>query len=244
MSSDVNGNRDIWIMNADGSGRKQLTNDPGGDAQPTVSRDGRHIAFTSTRVKGTNHLFLMDIDGGNVRQLTKGAQEVLASFSPDGQWIYFLDESNGPWKNVKKISINGGESTVVATAPDGWVINGIDVNTADGRLVYGLMNGNQYRLGIVSPKGETKLIDLPANLSSERPRWALDNRTVAVVSRIEGLPLDVWSIPVNAKGKPRQLTDFRTPGSVDPRWTTGGKQLFVVRGTWASIPVLIRNNGN
>jgi Tol biopolymer transport system component len=187
----------------------------------------------------------MDIDGSNLKQLTNGAQEVLASFSPDGQWIYFLDESNGPWKNVKKISINGGEPIVVATAPDGWVINGIDVNTTDGRLVFGLMKGIQYKLGILSQKGETKLIDLPANLSSERPRWASDNRTVAVVSRIEGqLPLDVWNIPVDGKGKPRQLTDFRTPGSVDPRWTADGKQLFVVRGTWSSVPVLIRNNGN
>ncbi len=250
--STVSGNPDIWVMNANGGGRRQLTNDPGIDAQPAVSPDGKYIAFTSNRVKGVRHIFLMDKDGGNLKQLTDGENEGLASFSHDGKWVYFMHAPNGKEQQVKyirKVPVSGGESTLVATAPDGWFFNGIDVNKADGRLVYGLgrfSNGWQYKLGIVPTKGEAKLIDLSGNLISNRPRWSPDNRSIVILSTVLGGPasLDAWSIAVDGKGKPRQLTDFRTPGSADPRWTADGKQLFVTRGTSISNPVLIRNSGN
>ena len=190
----------------------------------------------------------MDLDGSNVKQLTNGDREILASFSPDGKWVYFVTaREERKWNTIRKVSLNGGESTMVATAPDGWLLTGIDINKADGRLVYGLRlfsNSRQYKIGILPAKGEAKLIDIPTNFSVERPRWAPDNRTIALMSAVEGVPGDVWSIPVDGKGKPRQLTDFRTPGTVDPRWTADGKQLLVSRGTSISNPVLIRNTGN
>lgn len=245
--SDVNGNPDIWSMNVDGGGRKQLTNDPGADVQPAVSPDGKYIVFTSDRVNAVQHLFRMDIDGSNVKQLTNGDRERLASFSPDGRWIYFVTANEERrWNAVRKVSLNGGESTLVATAPEGWLVTGIDVNNADGRLVYGLVfsRARQYKLGILSSKGDAKLIDVSTDFTIERPRWAPDNRTIALMSAIEGVPGDVWSIPVDGRGKPRQLTDFRIPGTADPRWTTDGKRLLVSRGTSISNPVLIRNSGN
>ncbi len=242
MGSDVSGDRDIWIMNADGSGRKQLTHDPGGDVQPAVSPDGKYIAFTSNRVNGVDQIFRMDIDGGNLKQLTQGKQKILPSFSPDGKWVYFVDP---PTNTVWKVAVNGGEPASVATAPDGWHFTGIDINRADGRLLYGLKryeNGRAlWKIGILGTKGETKLTDVPANFGAERPRWAPDNRTIALLSMDTG---DIWSIPADGKGKPRQLTDFRTPWAADPRWTADGKQLFVARGTNISNPVLIQNTGN
>ncbi len=247
MSSDTSGNRDIWIMNPDGTGRKQLTHDPGGDVHPAVSRDGKYIAFTSDRVNGVNQIFIMDIDGGNVKQLTQGQQVMLPSFSPDGEWIYFTVK---PWKMVQRVSVNGGEPIVVATAPDGWdLTQGIDVNRIDGRLVYGLQqqsaDGMQFKLGILSTSGEPELIDVPANLTAGRPRWAPDNRTVALHGLVEGRS-EIWSMPVDGEGQPRQLTDFRTPETLTHgfSWTVDGKQLLVSRSTFTMNPVLIRNTGN
>ena len=240
MGSDVSGDREIWIMNADGGGRKQLTHDPGGDVQPTVSLDGKYIAFTSNRVNGVDHIFRMDIDGGNLKQLTKGKQKALPSFSPDGKWVYFVEP---PSNTIWKVSADGGEPALVATAPDDWQLFGIDINKTDGRLVYGLVRGkgSQRKLVILTTKGAVKLIDIPANnFNVERPRWAPDNRTIALISYGTG---DIWSIPVDGKGKPRQLTDFRTP-TFDPRWTADGKELFVTRGAFSSNPVLIQNTGN
>ena len=41
--------RDIWVMNADGSAQTNLTNTPGNDLNPTWSPDGTRLAFDSDR---------------------------------------------------------------------------------------------------------------------------------------------------------------------------------------------------
>src|SRR6185369_8132216 len=42
-------NKEIYVMNPDGSGQTRLTNDPGNDESPSWSPDGAQIAFTSDR---------------------------------------------------------------------------------------------------------------------------------------------------------------------------------------------------
>ena len=58
-------------MNADGSNEKRLTSNTIMDIRPVVSPDGSQIAFTSTRDGGYN-VYVMNIDGSNVRALTTG----------------------------------------------------------------------------------------------------------------------------------------------------------------------------
>ena len=60
---------DIFVTDKKGNIVKQLTNQPGYDAEATVSPDGKSIVFTSTR-SGDLELYIMDIDGSNVRQIT------------------------------------------------------------------------------------------------------------------------------------------------------------------------------
>jgi Tol biopolymer transport system component len=178
--------------------------------------------------------------------MTNGDGEILASFSNDGKWIYFMKASN-PRTEIRKISVNGGEPILVVTAPEDWIFNGLDVNGADGRLLYGLelaSDSRKNKVGILPVKGASKLLDLPANLRSTRPRWAPDNRSIALISRVSGgLSSDIWSMPVDGKGKPKQLTDFRMPYTYGFSWTADGKKLLVSRGTSTSYPVLIRNVG-
>src|SRR5256885_2251960 len=49
FTSNRDGNDEIYVMNADGTGVTRLTNDPASDSQPAWSPDGSRIAFTSTR---------------------------------------------------------------------------------------------------------------------------------------------------------------------------------------------------
>ena len=239
FSSDSTGNRELWVMNENGGGRKRLTDHPGGDVQPAISPDGKRIAFTSDRVAGVNQIFLMDIDGNNLKQLTRETEKILPSFSPDGKWIYFVEP---PTNTVWKMSLDGGAVTAVAKTSDGWRLTGIDINSSDGRLVYGMQNwlgGLKWRVGILPLNGKPKVLDLPANLDAGRPRWAPDKRSLALLG--QG---NVWSFSVEGRRAPRRLTDFRTEGTVDPRWTPDNKQLWVVRGSWSSTPVLVQNTGN
>ena len=57
-------------MNANGTGRRNLTRDPAFDGDPAWSPDGRSIAFRSTR-DGNPDIYIMKADGNGQRNLTR-----------------------------------------------------------------------------------------------------------------------------------------------------------------------------
>ena len=60
---------DIFVMNADGTGLRNLTRHPGEDFNPSWSVDGTTIFFTSLR-SGTAQLFAVDVAGGRTQRIT------------------------------------------------------------------------------------------------------------------------------------------------------------------------------
>ncbi len=82
-------NTDIWVMNADGSGARQLTHEGAIDVSPTWSPDGRRLAFTSDRA-GTPQVYVMGADGSGPRRLTfQGNYNQTPQWSPRGDLIAF-----------------------------------------------------------------------------------------------------------------------------------------------------------
>ena len=80
---------DIFVADLNGNIIKQLTNEPGYDAEATVSPQGDKIVFTSDRT-GDLELYTMNIDGSNVKQITFGlGYDGGAFFSPDGTKLIF-----------------------------------------------------------------------------------------------------------------------------------------------------------
>ena len=80
---------DIFVSDMSGKIVKQLTKEPGYDAEATLSPDGKMIVFTSMR-SGDLELYTMDIDGKNVKQITTGlGYDGGAFFSPDGKKLVF-----------------------------------------------------------------------------------------------------------------------------------------------------------
>jgi Tol biopolymer transport system component len=59
----------IYTAKRDGSDIQPLSKAPGYNAESTISRDGKHIVFTSTR-NGDIDIYTMDSDGSHVKQLT------------------------------------------------------------------------------------------------------------------------------------------------------------------------------
>ena len=97
FAGDETARADVWIMAADGTGRRNLTAAlDGNDGIAAFSPDGSRIVFRSAR-DGNFDLYLMDRDGGNVRRLTATpARENFPVFSPDGGSIAFSSDRDGP----------------------------------------------------------------------------------------------------------------------------------------------------
>ena len=68
FAANHDGDLEIFVVNADGSDQRQLTDNGGQDFFPSWSPDGQTIVFSSDR-SGAVELFLMDTDGGNQRPL-------------------------------------------------------------------------------------------------------------------------------------------------------------------------------
>src|SRR2546426_1083458 len=94
--SDRDGDSAIYVMNADGTGQKRLTNDTHGDVEPAFSPYGTKIAFSSNRdgiLEGdpqNYEIYVMNIDGSNQQRRTNNtAGDENPAWSHDGTKIVF-----------------------------------------------------------------------------------------------------------------------------------------------------------
>ena len=97
-ASDQTGNFEVYVMNADGSGKRQLTADSGfSSIWPSFSRDGSTIVFSRcSHFLGTCDVALMRSDGSNIRSLVGGYwHHNQPVFSPHGMQIAFNSDEGG-----------------------------------------------------------------------------------------------------------------------------------------------------
>jgi Tol biopolymer transport system component len=100
MATNPTGDSEIFAMNPNGTGLKQLTFNTAYDRDPVLSKDGKRIAFESLR-DGNNHweIYKMDADGSNQTRLTYNTtHDELPSWSPDGKRIAFQSDRDGNWE--------------------------------------------------------------------------------------------------------------------------------------------------
>jgi Tol biopolymer transport system component/predicted Ser/Thr protein kinase len=118
----VDGNPDIWVMNADGSEHRRVTNEPSEDVTPAWSPAGDAAIFTSNR-SGDQQLWLAPLKGGPAVQLTRegGFAPVL---SRDRSYIYYL--RSRVQGQLRRIPATGGkEEDVLRSVLDrNWTMSG------------------------------------------------------------------------------------------------------------------------
>jgi serine/threonine protein kinase/Tol biopolymer transport system component len=229
---------DIWIMNADGSGQKQLTANENFEAGVHVSNDGRFIFFNSYFPGSVQHIWRIDIDGGNPKQITYGDYE---DYNPlptfDGTSVIY-----GSWRSgsgrLWKVPIDGGDPVQFSNLP----FNSRNF-LSGGKIIFGSYFDDQvtpHRLRSALLNIETgqtvKVFDPPAKA---RGTWMTDEKSVIYTAEENGI-WNVWALPIDG-GAARQLTRFSSQEIFNVAISSDGKQLALSRGTSAADVILIKD---
>jgi Tol biopolymer transport system component len=99
------GSDDLYVMDANGTNIRQLTNAPEWDSNLDWSPDGRRLVFASTRT-GDGDIYTVSSFGGDLRRLTDApGYESDPSWSPDGTRILFSRRVDRPTDNFVSDSV-------------------------------------------------------------------------------------------------------------------------------------------
>jgi len=116
FETDRDGNREIYVMNADGSAPTNLTNNPAFDADPAWSPDGRELAFATDR-DGDFEVYVMNADGNAPTNLTNNPGfDGHPAWSPDGRRLAFESERDGN-REIYVMNADGSAQTNLTNNP-------------------------------------------------------------------------------------------------------------------------------
>lgn len=233
--SNASGHVDLWIMDADGGNRRQLTSDAGNNIHPTVSPDGRYVVFASDRT-GAYHLWRMNLDSGITNQLTDTGDtgEVYPHYSPDGRWVAYQQGYGSLKDTVWKAPIDDGGPVQLADT-----VSLRPAISPDGKLIaYYFMDGEVWGLAVISSNGTlVRKFVMPPTVESRIVHWSADGSTLLYIETREGVS-NIWSQPLN-DAPARKLTDFDSTLLSYFDWSPDGKHLAFTHSISISDVVLL-----
>ncbi|MFO7734338.1 MAG: protein kinase [Candidatus Aminicenantes bacterium] len=185
VSTDRSGNWDVWTMSDGGRDPQQLTTDPGVDAGPRWSPDGRRVAFYSTRT-GNREVWIMPVDGGPARQMTRGkAESMFPAWAPDGGEI-----------------VKHGDGLAVLSVQDGR-----ERRLTDGGGYGDWSPDGRWVAFEWSRSGVTRIWRIPASGGTPEPltkgegrlaRWSIDGKRIYFIGLGDRLN-NVWSLSLESR---------------------------------------------
>jgi Tol biopolymer transport system component len=194
----------IYTAKPDGSDLKILTDAPGYNAEATITRDGKHIVFTSTR-DGDLDIYTMDADGSHVKQLT-----------------HELGYDGGPfWSYDGKKIVYRAEHP---KAPE-------EVKDYKELFAAGLIRPGNLEIWVMNADGSNKHQVTHAGAANFAPYWFPDGKHIIFASNQadpkNGRNFDLYVI--NEDGTGQQRITFHPDFDGFPMFTSDGKRLV-----WAS----------
>jgi len=197
----------------------------------------RYIVFRRVNRGGEAvvNLWRMDTNGSNLVQLTSGLNEREPDCSPDGKWVYYVEQAEN--RLVKRVPIDGGAPEVVVKSPigafelspDGKWLASLDIREQDHKLV--------YRLD--STEGQpTRYFEADQRIISS-PVFTPDGKSFLSVVRERGVD-NLWRQGLNGTDS-KPVTNFTKDIIFRYAYSPDGKQIALERGDIESDAFLFKD---
>lgn len=99
FTADAESSSELFVINIDGSGLRQLTNDTKRDAYPSWSPDGQKIIYGKDVDRYNPRLYSINVDGSSEKELfDSGYPTTFGSYSPDGSKLVYMLKQDKQWQ--------------------------------------------------------------------------------------------------------------------------------------------------
>lgn len=227
---------DIWVMNANGTNRRQITKSGRGvDYDPDFSPDGRRIVFRTSRGRyahdtygiGLEGIFVVDLRTRKTRQIQPPTGGLFPAWAPDGTWIAFSGlDAREPVDTIHLMRPDG--SGIVDLGARGECATW---SPDSSRLVYCSHSGDgNWAVWVMNADGSDQrqlthpTLQLPSGSRGDYPgAWSPDGSRIVYSSYVN---TDAELFVMNADGTDqRRLTRFH--GVDAPQaWLPDGRIVF------------------
>lgn len=211
---------DLYVMDASGTDRRQITSTPAEENAPAFSPDGRTIAFETNR-DGNFEIYLVDGNGRDPRRLTTNpAEDRAPAWSPDGQRLVFLSDRDHA-KQLDLYSMRADGSDVVRLTSDRTMWS--PAFSPDGATI-AVQVGGDIELIPAAGGVSRRLTSAAANGMS--PTWAPDGQRLAFVTTRNGKP-ELYTMTSDGANQ-QLLVSMPAGAAIDPRWSPDGTRIAFV----------------
>jgi Tol biopolymer transport system component len=230
--SERDGNLEVYVMNADGSDPRRLTDYADMDAYPDWSPDGSKIALHAHHGSRIWSIYTMNEDGSNRRRLTDSeTRDAAPVWSPDGTQIVFSRDGdvwvmNTDGSDQQQLTTNPADDSFVDWSPDGTQI--VFCSDRDGNWEVYVMNADGT--------DQRRLTDNDAD--DWWPDWSPDGAQIALKTNRDG-NFEIYVM--NADGTDQRRLTNNDAEDGEPDWSPDGAQIAFESNRDGNFEIYVMN---
>lgn len=241
--------KEIFTMDWDGFGIKNITNHKGISISPAWSLDGKTVAYTSaafhSKAKVRNwDLFSYEIDSGKRFLLSsRTGLNMGAAFFPDGKNLV-ITVSNSGNPDIFKMSADGNSLTRITTGPAGSMNVEPSISPDGKRIAFSSDRAGRPMIYVMDSNGSNIKRITYAGQYNSTPSWSPDSKRIAFAGQDKD-HYDVFIMDADGMNLERLTSAKKVNGrwsdNEDPSFSPDGRHVMFVSNRTGSYQIYIVN---